>query len=89
MGTGRDAPGPEDQVARPLGAEDGEDLVRLAFEDFEERLAELVDRIVAVLEDGRLDAGRRQAMLERIAASGEVLDDLADAVATDLGRCAR
>jgi hypothetical protein len=48
-----------------------------------------VGRIVAVLEDGRLEGGRRQALLERIAASGDVLVDLADAVETDFGRGAR
>jgi hypothetical protein len=88
-GTGRYAPGPEDQVAWLLAAADDEEFVRRVFEDFEERLGELVGRIVAVLEAVRLDAGRRQALLDRIAVSGEVLDDLADAVATDLGRCAR
>jgi hypothetical protein len=86
---GRDAPGPEDQAARLLAAEDAEAFLSRAFEDFEERLVELVSRIVAVLEDGRLDAGRRQAMCERIAVSVEHLVDLADAVETDLGRCER
>ena len=36
---------------------------------------------------GRLDAGRRRALLERIAVSREHLVDLADAVESDLGRC--
>ena len=88
-GTGRDAPGPADQAARLLEAEDAEAFLSRAFEDFEERLVELVSRIVAVLEDGRLDAGRRQALCKRIAVSVEHLVDLADAVETDLGRCAR
>jgi hypothetical protein len=43
---------------------------------------------MGVLEDGPLDAGRRQALFERIAVSGGLLVDLADAVETDLGRCA-
>ena len=89
LSDGRDASGPADQAARLLAAEDGEALVSRAFEDFEERLVELVERIVAVLQDGRLDAGRRQALRERIAVSTGHLVDLADAVETDLGRCAR
>jgi hypothetical protein len=88
-GTGRDAASPADQAGRLLGAEDGEAVVSRAFEDFEERLVELVERIVAVLQDGRLDAGRRQALSERIAVSTGHLADLADAVETDLGRCER
>ena len=80
--------GPEDQVAWLLAAADDEDFGRRIFGDFEERLCELVCQIVAVLEHGRLDAGRRQALLERIAVSREHLVDLADAVETDLGRCA-
>ena len=89
LSVGRDAAGPADQAARLLAAEDAEDFVSRAFEDFEERLVELVERIVAVLQDGRLDAGRRQALCERIAVSTGHLVDLADAVETDLGRCAR
>ena len=89
LSVGRDAAGPADQDARLLAAEDAEDFVSRAFEDFEERLVELVERIVAVLQDGRLDAGRRQALSERIAVSTRHLADLADAVETDLGRCAR
>jgi hypothetical protein len=38
-----------------------------------------------VLEHGRVDAGRRQALLERIADSGRFLVELADAVETKLG----
>ena len=89
LSDGRDAPGPADQAARLLAAEDAEAVVSHAFEDFEERLVELVERIVAVLQDGRLDAGRRQALSERIAVSTGHLVDLADAVETDLGRCPR
>ena len=89
LSDGRDAAGPADQAARLLEAEDGEAFVSRAFEDFEERLVELVERIVAVLQDGRVDAGRRQALSERIAVSTRHLADLADAVETDLGRCAR
>ena len=84
----RDAPGPEDRGSSLLAAEDNEVFVGRIFEGFSERLDELVSRIVAVLEDGRLDAGRRRALLERIAVSGGLLVDLADAVETDLGRCA-
>ena len=89
LSDGRDAAGPADQAARLLAAEDAEAFLSRAFEDFEERLVELVSRIVAALEDGRLDAGRRQALRERIAVSTGHLVDLADAVETDLGRCAR
>ena len=89
LSVGRDAAGPADQAARLLEAEDAEAFLSRAFEDFEERLVELVERIVAVLQDGRLDAGRRQALCERIAVSVEHLVDLADAVETDLGRCER
>jgi hypothetical protein len=85
--TVRDAPGPADQLAWLLAAEDDEALVGRVFEDFEERLGELVRRIVAVLEDGRLDFGRLQALHERIAHSVEVLVGLADAVKIDLDRC--
>jgi hypothetical protein len=46
-----------------------------------------MSRIVVALEDGRLDAGRRQALLERIAVSGGLLMEFADAIATDRGRC--
>ena len=88
LSVGRDAAGPADQAARLLEAEDGEAFARV-FEDFEERLYELVCRIVADLQDGRLDAGRRQALCERIAVSTGHLVDLADAVETDLGRCPR
>jgi hypothetical protein len=88
-GTGGDAPGPADQPARLVEAEDDGGFVDFIFQDYDDQLAELVGRIVAVLEDGRLDGGRRQALLERIAASGDVLVDLADAVETDLGRGAR
>jgi hypothetical protein len=89
LSDGRDAAGPEDLVAWLLAAEDDEDFVRRVFQDFGARLDELGYRIAVVAEDGRLDAGRRQALLERIAVSGGILDDLADAVETDLGRCAR
>ena len=88
LSDGRDAAGPADQAARLLEGEDGEAFARV-FEDFEERLAELMGRIAVVLEDGRLDAGRRQALSERIAVSTGHLVDLADAVETDLGRCER
>jgi hypothetical protein len=89
LSDGCDAQGPEDQAARPLEAEDAETFLSRAFEEFEERLVELVSRIVVALENGRLDAGRRQAVCERIAVSGGHLVELADAVETDLGRIAR
>ena len=83
-----DAASPEDQLAWLLAAEDDETFVNRIFGGFGARLDELVCRIVAVLEDGRLDAGRRQTLLERIAVSGGFLMELADAVETDLGRSA-
>ena len=89
LSDGRDAAGPADQLAWLLAATDDEDFVSRVFKDFEERLNELVCRIVVVLESGRLDANRRQALFDRIAISGGHLVDLADAVETDLGRCAR
>jgi hypothetical protein len=88
-GTGGDAPGPADRPARLVEAEDDGVFVDAIFQDHDEQFAELVSRIAAVLEDGRLEGGRRQALLERIAASGDVLVDLADAVETDFGRGAR
>jgi hypothetical protein len=87
LSDGRDAVGPE-EVAWLLAAEDDEDFVSRVFQDFGDRLCELMGRIVVVLEDRRLEAGRRQALLERIAESGGFLVDLADAVETNLGRCA-
>jgi hypothetical protein len=89
LSDGRDAAGPEHQVARLLAAEDDEDFVRRVFEELGERLDELVCRIVVVPEDGRLDAGRRLALLERIAVSRGLLMELEDAIETDLGWCAR
>jgi hypothetical protein len=86
MSDSRDA---ANQLAWLLAAADDEDFVSRVFEDFEDRLCELVRRIVVILVDGRLDAGRRQALLERIAVVDGHLADLADAVETDLGRCAR
>jgi hypothetical protein len=87
--TDSDASGPADQLAWLLEAEDDEDFARRAVQDFQDRLGDLVSRIVVVLEHGRLDAGRRQALLEQIAKSVELLVDLADAVETDLGRSKR
>jgi hypothetical protein len=78
LSDGRDAAGAADQLAWLLAAEDNEDFVSRVFQDFGDRLLELMCRIVVVLESGRLDAGRRQALLERIAFSGELLVDLAD-----------
>ena len=75
-------------VAWILAAEDDQEFVRRVFRNFGDRLDELECRIMGVLEDGPLDAGRRQALFERIAVSGGLLVDLADAVETDLGRCA-
>jgi hypothetical protein len=86
LSVGRDAAGPEDQVAWLLAAEDDEDFVSRVFQDFGDRLCDLMSRVVAVLESGRLDAGRRQALLERIADAGGLLVELADAAETDLGR---
>jgi hypothetical protein len=86
LSDGRDAAGPEDQVAWLLEAEDDEDFVSRVFQDFGDRLCDLMSRVVAVLESGRLDAGRRQALLERIADAGGLLVELADAAETDLGR---
>jgi hypothetical protein len=89
LSVGRDAAGPADQAARLREAEDDEDFVRRVFEELGERLDELACRIVVVPEDGRLDAGRRLALLERIAVSRGLLMELEDAIETDLGRCAR
>jgi hypothetical protein len=86
---GRDVAGNVDQLAWLLAAADDEDFASRVFKDFQERLNELVCRIVVVLESGHLDAGRRQALFDRIAISGGHLVELADAVETDLGRCAR
>jgi hypothetical protein len=72
-----------------LAAENDEEFVRLVCEGFEWQLDELETRIAGVMEIGRLEAGRRQALLERIAATVALLVELADAVETDLGRCAR
>jgi hypothetical protein len=71
-----------------LAAEDDEEFVRRVFEGFGWSLDELEARITVVVEDGRLDAGRRQALLERIAVTVALLVELADAVETDPGRCA-
>ena len=76
---------PADRAAWLLAAEDDEDFVRRVFMDFEERLDELGYRIVVVVEDDRLEAGRRQALYEEIVASGELLLDLAYVVKTDGG----
>jgi hypothetical protein len=88
LSDGRDAAGNVDQLEWLLATEDDETFTSRVFQDFEERLAELSGRIVVVLKDGRLEAGRRQALLERLAGSRGFLVDLADAVETDLGRCA-
>jgi hypothetical protein len=79
-GTGRDAPGPEDQVASLLAADDDQDFVRRVFQDFGERLDELGCRIVVVVEDGHLDAGRRRALFNRILDSSQFLIDVAGAL---------
>jgi hypothetical protein len=89
LSDGRDAADNADQLAWLLAAEDDDDFVSRVFQDFADRLCDVVSRIVIVLEHGRLDAGRRQALLARIADSGDILGDLADAVETDLGRSAR
>jgi hypothetical protein len=69
-----------------LAAEDDEEFVDRVFEGFQWPLDELDCRISVVLEAGRLDEGRRQALLERIAVTVTLLEGLADAVKTDLGR---
>ena len=74
-------------VAWILAAEDDQEFVRRVFRNFGDRLDELECRIMGVLEDGPLDAGRRQALFERIAVSGGLLMEFADAIATDRGRC--
>jgi hypothetical protein len=89
LNDGCDAADNSDQLAWLLTAENNQDFVNGVFQDFEERLAEVSHRIVVVLKDGRLDAGRRQALLDRIADSRGFLVDLADAVETDLGRSKR
>jgi hypothetical protein len=55
------------------------------LEDFGHRLDELMGRVVAELESGRLDAGRRHALLERIAYAVGLLVDLADEVEPSSG----
>jgi hypothetical protein len=83
-----DAVGPAGRAAFSMAPEDDEDFVHGVFMDFEERLDELGYRIAVIVEYGRLEAGRRQALYEEIAASGELLLDLAYAVKTDGGRSA-
>jgi hypothetical protein len=85
LSDGRDAADPADQLAWLLAAGTDEAFTGRVFQDFEERLAELAYRVMDVLEHGRVDAGRRQALLERIADSGRFLVELADAVETKLG----
>ena len=87
--TDSDASGAADQLAWFLEAEDDEHFARRIVQDLEDRLCDLVSRIVAVVEHGRLDAGKRQALLGQIAKSVENLVDLADAVETDFGRSKR
>jgi hypothetical protein len=83
---GGPGPGPEDQLAWLLAAEDDANFVGRVFEGFAERLDELGGRIAAGLADGRLDVRRRRAVYERIAVSVRRLLELADAVEADRGR---
>jgi hypothetical protein len=66
-----------------LAAEDDQDFVRRVFQDFEARLDELGCRIVVVVENGHLDAGRRQALFIRILDSSQFLIDVAGALEPD------
>jgi GNAT superfamily N-acetyltransferase len=81
LSDGRDAAGHVDQLPWLQAA-----FFSGVFQDLEERLAELSHRIVVAVESGRLDAGRRQALLEWLADSRGFLVELADAVETRIGR---
>jgi hypothetical protein len=83
LSDGRDTAGPADQLAWILAAEDDGDFVRRVFQDFEARLDELGCRIVVVVENGHLDAGRRRALFDRMLASSAFLTDVAGALEPD------
>jgi hypothetical protein len=72
-----------------LAAEDDQEFVHRVFQGFKWPLDELEARITVVLEDGRLDAGRLKALLERIAVTVALLVELAGVVESELGRCER
>jgi hypothetical protein len=76
----RDRIATDPMLAWFLAAEDDQDFVHRFFPNYEAWLDELDARITTVLEDGRLDAGRRQALCDRIAILIGRLVELADAV---------
>ena len=76
-----------DEIGWLWAAADDEDLLRRVFQDFGERLDELMWRIFVVLEDDLLHSGRRRDLLQRISVVGEFLVEQVHAGEADLGRC--